>query len=1275
MKRKLFLVAIILTSLIGRAQWTDIKNNLRYRGIDATAIFTLPQREDTLFTSEDRALLRNGSLFFNSTDSSIYLMFNDHIRVYASGGGGGSADGNNYPSSISFSGGIFTMNRTGLSELTVTINTTEVPEGTNLYYTSSRFNTAFGTKSTTDLTEGSNLYFTNARARGALSEGFGIDFNSTTGVITVDTAALNATIASVSWENKSGFDSLIWYKSVSEIRVKAIKMTINGSDPTKTITDSTISLDFTVASSGTNSNLGSGFRWLDAGSQGIKTAFAGFGVSIDSSSNTNGITFKADSSSLATKYHSDNYFASRSISSALPKNLQFAVFDSLRNQYVFADHNKLTPNFTPLLIPELIAWYDFTNSGSLTLVSGRISQANDLSGNGNHLVQGTANSRPDWLAEAGGYAIFDTIRPSYLSRTLTTPDTTNYTLYVLVKKDSNTSWISSAEVLTTRQSPIAGILENNTFGGNYRGSDGVTGVASTTQFARNQYHLVRVKITANGYNNVHINDEPIARYAYDAPGTGTLPIMNFIRMGINSATASNFKVKEAWVVSGVVSDQTDKDMWDYVQRKHGLYSRPYVLAIGDSHIYGIQSGTNQGYPFYLNLAARTGLPVYNNGINGTQAYDPDAPTTATNLNNIKETWLKQGHPTNGWVLFEYGTNESLTDIQNPAWKESYKTSIRAFIDAGYSKDKIILMTAPYSTYANYATQSTNSSILVRQIAAEMGVKVADVNADMIAAGLDVNYVLGGGDHIHGNDSIHDVMATSVYAQMVTTSGSSSVSGRSGWYGKFSSTSAVGIGNLQDTLVGTYLFRKEFYMNMPGSFTQSWFKAIQDETAHTTSITIKSPYTTDGATILFDSTTKQFRFVALGSNSDIYFSSFRNVQMNNTGTFTVTNSIVTAGILSSAQITSNATTGGYLFGGKASAANNFAGAYLDNDLNERFEFRVAGSTYGSYPVRTAHIFSSLRDGMNIYLYGASPTLKTYVGGLTSTELMSTMGVGYTMFKAGLYLNWGTTSGTSGYGIWDDGGVLKTKNSGGSWAALVSVGTANTFTANQTFNGPGASITASGGTSGAVVSGTSFGLEAASTNTPILGSNSATSSGSVTGVILQRSGVFTAAAGDALDVRFDGRTSTGASKDYAYIRATLTTVTNGAEVGAFSIRLANAGTVATTTTFNGNGSISMFNGTAPAASVTDGILLYPEDVASSSELKVRDEAGNITTLSPHNFTGIPGGRSEEMAWAYYSEKDGKYINVDMVKLVRMVEKLTGEKLVYVGDTKAKPNSSNK
>jgi len=52
----------------------------------------------------------------------------------------------------------------------------------------------------------------------------------------------------------------------------------------------------------------------------------------------------------------------------------------------------------------------------------------------------------------------------------------------------------------------------------------------------------------------------------------------------------------------------------------------------------------------------------------------------------------------------------------------------------------------------------------------------------------------------------------------------------------------------------------------------------------------------------------------------------------------------------------------------------------------------------------------------------------------------------------------------------------------------------------------------------------------------------------------------------------------------------------------------------TTMGGStNTVAIFNGTAPTGSVTNGVLLFAEDVSSSSELQVRDEAGNVTVLS--------------------------------------------------------------
>lgn len=150
------------------------------------------------------------------------------------------------------------------------------------------------------------------------------------------------------------------------------------------------------------------------------------------------------------------------------------------------------------------------------------------------------------------------------------------------------------------------------------------------------------------------------------------------------------------------------------------------------------------------------------------------------------------------------------------------------------------------------------------------------------------------------------------------------------------------------------------------------------------------------------------------------------------------------------------------------------------------------------------------------------------------------------------------------------------------------------------------------------------------------------------------------------------------EFVSLRAELVTNTAGSEDGFFAIKTINNGTLTEglrqdqnqnigigATSFGTSASfvLGIANGTAPSSSPANMVQLYAEDVSTSSELKVRDEAGNITTLSPHNFS-LVGGPSEDLAWAFYGERDGHAVNVDMLRLARLVEQISGEKLVYTG-----------
>ena len=66
------------------------------------------------------------------------------------------------------------------------------------------------------------------------------------------------------------------------------------------------------------------------------------------------------------------------------------------------------------------------------------------------------------------------------------------------------------------------------------------------------------------------------------------------------------------------------------------------------------------------------------------------------------------------------------------------------------------------------------------------------------------------------------------------------------------------------------------------------------------------------------------------------------------------------------------------------------------------------------------------------------------------------------------------------------------------------------------------------------------------------------------------------------------------------------------------------------------------------------IYAKDESSSAEVFVRDEAGNVTKISPHNEKG---------EWEYFSRntKTGKTVRVNMEEMIKDIEKLTGKKYI--------------
>jgi hypothetical protein len=114
----------------------------------------------------------------NSTNVSVddlnITVASGAANAAAANGAGLTVDGANATFTYDSANDRWAMNKDLATNLTGTVtgtvsslsnhDTDDLAEGSNLYYTTARFDTAFSGKSTTDLTEGTNLYYTTARA-------------------------------------------------------------------------------------------------------------------------------------------------------------------------------------------------------------------------------------------------------------------------------------------------------------------------------------------------------------------------------------------------------------------------------------------------------------------------------------------------------------------------------------------------------------------------------------------------------------------------------------------------------------------------------------------------------------------------------------------------------------------------------------------------------------------------------------------------------------------------------------------------------------------------------------------------------------------------------------------------------------------------------------------------------------------------------------------------------------------------------------------------------
>ena len=114
-------------------------------------------------------------------------------------------------SDLDLSGQSLTIDDSHADQIAGQTSTTELPEGTNLYYTTARWDTKMAAADTGDLSEGSNLYHTTARARASVdvtdNGGDGsLSYNASTGVISFTGPSAGETRAHFSVADSNSID-------------------------------------------------------------------------------------------------------------------------------------------------------------------------------------------------------------------------------------------------------------------------------------------------------------------------------------------------------------------------------------------------------------------------------------------------------------------------------------------------------------------------------------------------------------------------------------------------------------------------------------------------------------------------------------------------------------------------------------------------------------------------------------------------------------------------------------------------------------------------------------------------------------------------------------------------------------------------------------------------------------------------------------------------------------------------------------------------------------
>ncbi len=211
----------------------------------------------------------------------------------------------------------------------------------------------------------------------------------------------------------------------------------------------------------------------------------------------------------------------------------------------------------------------YTDAGTtlVTAVDDAVQQVNDLSGNANHMKQGTSNLRGLWQDPG---VEFDDINDRFETDALSsTINGTELVFVAVCRFDGTRSWqritsgVATSGGSDTGSTAAAGILRNS--GNNEFAAYQGGAVKSTVASTNSTYYIVESVFDGTNHT-LYVNGTA----GTPVSSTNTFAI-DYLRVGWTASTASFSTVKELIILDRAFTGSEQTDLRSYLNTKHSVF--------------------------------------------------------------------------------------------------------------------------------------------------------------------------------------------------------------------------------------------------------------------------------------------------------------------------------------------------------------------------------------------------------------------------------------------------------------------------------------------------------------------------------------------------------------------------------------------------------------------------------------------------------------------------------------------------------------------------------